>query len=50
MKLLAGTYLKSDIPESELLINNTFAKFLGFKNPQDAVGISIIKMRNQFRL
>ena len=43
MKLLAGTYLKSDVPESELLINNTFAKFLGFKNPQDAIGISIIK-------
>jgi len=43
MKLLAGTYLKSEIPESEMLINNEFAKFLGFKNPQDAIGISIMK-------
>ena len=43
LKLLAGRYLRSDIPESEMLINNTFARYLGFKNPQDAVGITIIK-------
>jgi len=43
MKLLGGRYLRSDIPESEMLINKSFAQFLGFKNPADAVGISITR-------
>jgi ABC-type antimicrobial peptide transport system permease subunit len=44
LPLLAGRYPSSTTgPDKELLINKTFASFLGFKNPADAVGISILK-------
>jgi hypothetical protein len=38
MKLLAGRYLAQSDSISAYLINDTYAKFLGFKNPADAVG------------
>ena len=44
IKLLAGRYPSvSAGADKELLINKTFAEYLGFKNPADAVGISILK-------
>lgn len=38
MKLLAGRLLLQSDTIKEYLINETFANFLGFKNPADAVG------------
>ncbi len=44
IKLLAGRYPSSTAePGKEILINKNFAEYLGFKNPADAVGISILK-------
>ena len=38
MKLLAGRLMRSADTASEFLINDTYAKFLGFQNPEDALG------------
>jgi putative ABC transport system permease protein len=38
LKLLAGNNLESSDTVKQFLINETYAKLLGFKNPQDAVG------------
>jgi putative ABC transport system permease protein len=38
LKLLAGRYLQQSDTARELLINNNFAKFLGYHNPADIVG------------
>ncbi|MEP6673700.1 MAG: FtsX-like permease family protein [Ferruginibacter sp.] len=38
MKLLSGKYLQKSDSLSALLINNTYARTLGFTNPNDAVG------------
>ena len=38
MKLLAGRYLQQSDTSKEYLINNAYAKFLGFKNPADIIG------------
>jgi putative ABC transport system permease protein len=44
IKLLAGRYPSSTAePGKEIMINKNFAEYLGFKNPADAVGISILK-------
>ncbi len=44
MKLLAGRYPNVNAGAGkELLINKTFADYLGFTNPADAVGINISK-------
>ncbi|MGC4035912.1 MAG: ABC transporter permease [Chitinophagaceae bacterium] len=43
MKLLAGRYLQQSDTSRELLINDTYAKFLGFQNPADIVGKSIVR-------
>ncbi len=44
IRLLAGRFPSSTAaPGKELLINKNFAEYLGFKNPEDAVGISILK-------
>ena len=43
MKLLAGRYLQKSDTGSALLINNTYAKALGFTNPADALGKSVNK-------
>lgn len=38
MKLLAGRYLEQSDTTKEYLINNTYAKFLGYSNPADIIG------------
>jgi ABC-type antimicrobial peptide transport system permease subunit len=38
MKLIAGKFLSPSDSVREYLINENFARFLGFKNPADAVG------------
>lgn len=38
MKLLAGENLKNSDTLREFVINETYAKLLGFQNPQDAIG------------
>lgn len=38
MKLLAGKYAEKSDTTKEFVINETYAKMLGFQNPQDAVG------------
>jgi len=38
MKLLAGRYLQQSDTTREYLINNTYAKFLGYSNPADIIG------------
>ncbi|HUM46235.1 MAG TPA: ABC transporter permease, partial [Chitinophagales bacterium] len=38
MKLLAGRFPKPSDTTAEYLINENYARFLGFKNPEDAVG------------
>lgn len=43
MKLIAGRYLQQSDTARELLINNTFAKFLGYSNPADILGKYIVK-------
>jgi putative ABC transport system permease protein len=43
MKLVAGRYLQQSDTTRELLINNTFAKFLGYSNPADIIGKYIRK-------
>jgi len=43
MKLLAGRYLQKSDSGTALLINYTYAKALGFTNPQDALGKSVTK-------
>ncbi|QJD98184.1 FtsX-like permease family protein [Mucilaginibacter robiniae] len=42
LKLIAGRYLMPSDSLKELLINETYARFLGFKHPVDAVGKMII--------
>jgi putative ABC transport system permease protein len=39
IKLLAGRELRKDDTKGVIVINETYARVLGFKNPQDAVGI-----------
>jgi putative ABC transport system permease protein len=41
LQLVAGKYMQSSDTVKEYVINETFSKFLGFNNPQDAVGITI---------
>ncbi|MES1218008.1 MAG: ABC transporter permease, partial [Bacteroidota bacterium] len=43
MKLVAGRYLQQSDTTKELLINKTFATFLGYKNPADIIGKYIRK-------
>ena len=43
MKLLAGRYLQQSDTTRELLINNTYAKFLGYQNPADIIGKYIVR-------
>ena len=43
MKLAAGRYLRRTDTLTEYLINESYARFLGFKNPADAVGKFIEK-------
>jgi ABC-type antimicrobial peptide transport system permease subunit len=43
MKLLAGRYLQQSDTAREFLINNTFAKFLGYQNPADIIGKYIVR-------
>ena len=43
MKLLAGRFAIPSSNDGEIVINQTFASDIGFKNPSDAIGISIIK-------
>lgn len=43
MHLLAGRFPKRSDSAIEYAINETYAKFIGFKNPADAVGKSIIR-------
>jgi ABC-type antimicrobial peptide transport system permease subunit len=43
MKLLAGRYLQQSDTTKEFLINNTYAKFLGYSNPADIIGRYIVK-------
>lgn len=38
MKLAAGRYLRRSDSLTEYVINESYAKFLGFKTPQDAIG------------
>jgi ABC-type antimicrobial peptide transport system permease subunit len=38
IKLLAGRNLRPDDTTKQMIINNTYAKILGFRNPQQAVG------------
>jgi len=38
MKLLAGNYMEKSDTTKEFVINETYAKMLGFQNPQDAIG------------
>lgn len=38
LPLLAGRYVKRSDSLTEYVINETYARFLGFKNPSDAVG------------
>ncbi|MBK9678479.1 MAG: ABC transporter permease [Saprospiraceae bacterium] len=46
MKLLAGENLKNSDTLREFVINETYAKLLGFQNPQDAVGHYIERGKN----
>jgi putative ABC transport system permease protein len=41
MKLIAGSQLMDSDTSKEFIINETFARFMGYKNPADAVGKSI---------
>ncbi len=41
LKLLAGTNISQSDTVTEFLINESYAKVLGFKNPQDAIGKNI---------
>ncbi len=41
LKLVAGKYMQPSDTVKEYVINETFATFLGFKDPRDAVGILI---------
>jgi ABC-type antimicrobial peptide transport system permease subunit len=47
IKLLAGRNIQVTDTGKALVINNTFAKLMGFKNPQDAVGKIIEKYNGQ---
>ena len=38
MKLLAGTNLPQSDTIKDLVINETYARFLGFQNPHQAIG------------
>lgn len=38
MKLLAGTNLEASDTIKQLIINETYSRILGFKNPQEAIG------------
>jgi putative ABC transport system permease protein len=38
MKLLAGRWLRASDTVAEYIINETYAKFLGFRDPREAVG------------
>ncbi len=38
MKLVAGRYLRKTDTLTEYVINEAYARFLGFNNPQDAIG------------
>jgi ABC-type antimicrobial peptide transport system permease subunit len=46
MKLLAGHYLEPADSVGEYVVNNSYAKFLGFLNPQDALGKMIGHSKN----
>ena len=43
IKLLAGRNIQKSDTSNAFIINNTYAKLLGFKNPHDAIGKQIIK-------
>ena len=47
MHLLAGRFPKKSDSETEYAINESYAKFLGFKNPADAIGKNIIRSDKQ---
>lgn len=42
LKLAAGRGLRASDTLSELLINESYAQMLGFKNPEDAVGVNMM--------
>ena len=47
LKLLAGRNLISSDTPREVVINNTYAKLLGFREPQKAIGMSLPVWGNQ---
>ncbi|QKJ30087.1 ABC transporter permease [Mucilaginibacter mali] len=47
LKLLAGHNLADQDSSTGLIINNTYAKLLGFRNPNDAVGKRILHFEKQ---
>jgi len=50
IKLLAGRNLQSGDAGKAFLINNTYARILGFHNPQNAVGKNIDKFNGDTRM
>lgn len=47
LKLLAGHNLADQDSSTDLLINNTYARLLGFRNPGDAIGKRILHFGKQ---
>ena len=47
IKLLAGRNLQPGDTSKGFLINNTYAKILGFKSPKDAIGKTFQKFNGQ---
>jgi len=50
IKLLAGRNIEKSDTSTGFLINNKYAKILGFKNPHDAVGQHIIKFNGDHKM
>jgi len=50
IKLLAGRTLQAGDTSTSFLINNTYAKVLGFRNPHDAIGKQVDNLNNQKKM
>ena len=48
IKLLAGRNIREGDSINEFLINNTYAKALGFKNPEDAINKQLISSNGKY--